>query len=152
MLRFLDVNRYCYLNNFFLEPYMTSLRKNNICKIQIKKGLDGVKEIFRFLKNNYSIAMMIDQRVREGIKVDFFGQKASTTTIPAQLIKKFGCNIVPIYIERTNGIYFKMTINKPISFDKESTIEEITLNLNKWLEKMILTNPSQWIWTHGRWK
>ena len=45
-----------------------------------------------------------------------------------------------------------MTISKPVSFDKESTIEEITLNLNKWLEKMILINPGQWIWSHDRWK
>ena len=45
-----------------------------------------------------------------------------------------------------------MTVNKPISYSDESTIEEITENLNKLLEKMILLNPSQWIWTHDRWK
>ena len=95
---------------------------------------------------------MIDQRVSEGVKLDFFGHKAFTTTIPAQIVKKFGCKIVPIYIERIKNINFKMTVNKPIIYDKNSTIEEITLDLNKWLEKMILVNPSQWIWTHDRWK
>jgi len=45
-----------------------------------------------------------------------------------------------------------MVINKPIHFNKESSIEEISLDLNKWLEKMILLNPSQWIWSHDRWK
>ena len=140
------------LNNIFLNKIMEKIRTKYICLNQIKKGRSGTRELLKSFKNNYSIAIMIDQRVSESIKIDFFGQKASTTTIPAQLVKKFGSKIVPIYIERINGVYFKMTINKPISFDKESTIEEITLNLNKWLEKMILINPGQWIWSHDRWK
>ena len=140
------------LNNIFLNKIMERIRKKYICRKQIKKGSSGTRDLLKSFKKNYSIALMIDQRVSESIKIDFFGQKASTTTIPAQLVKKFGSKIVPIYIERINGVYFKMTINKPISFDKESTIEEITLNLNKWLEKMILINPGQWIWSHDRWK
>jgi len=140
------------LNNIFLNKIMEKIRTKYICRKQIKKGGSGTRELLESFKNNYSIAIMIDQRVSESIKVDFFNQKASTTTIPAQLVKKFGSKIVPIYIERINGVYFKMTISKPVSFDKESTIEEITLNLNKWLEKMILINPDQWIWSHDRWK
>ena len=140
------------LNNIFLNKIMEKIRTKYICRKQIKKGRSGTRELLESFKNNYSIAIMIDQRVSESIKVDFFNQKASTTTIPAQLFKKFGSKIVPIYIERINGVYFKMTISKPVSFDKESTIEEITLNLNKWLEKMILINPDQWIWSHDRWK
>ena len=140
------------LNNIFLNKIMEKIRTKYICRNQIKKGRSGTRELLKSFKNNYSIAIMIDQRVSESIKTNFFGHKASTTTIPAQLFKKFGSKIVPIYIERINGVYFKMTINKPISFDKESTIEEITLNLNKWLEKMILINPGQWIWSHDRWK
>ena len=140
------------LNNIFLNKIMEKIRTKYICRKQIKKGGSGTRELLESFKNNYSIAIMIDQRVSESIKVDFFNQKASTTTIPAQLFKKFGSKIVPIYIERINGVYFKMTINKPIIFEKESTIEEITLKLNKWLEKMILINPDQWIWSHDRWK
>ena len=140
------------LNNIFLNKIMEKIRTKYICRKQIKKGGSGTRELLESLKNNYSIAIMIDQRVSESIKVDFFNQKASTTTIPAQIFKKFGSKIVPIYIERINGVYFKMTINKPIIFEKESTIEEITLKLNKWLEKMILINPDQWIWSHDRWK
>ena len=54
---------------------------------------------------------MIDQRVSQGIKSNFFKQEAFTTTIPAQFVKKFNCKIVPIYIERINKINFKLTIN-----------------------------------------
>ena len=140
------------LNNIFLNKIMEKIRTKYICRKQIKKGGSGTRELLESFKNNYSIAIMIDQRVSESIKVDFFNQKASTTTIPAQLFKKFGSKIVPIYIERINGVYFKMTVSRPIILEKESTIEEITLNLNKWLEKMILIKPGQWIWSHDRWK
>ena len=140
------------LNNIFLNKIMEKIRTKYICRKQIKKGGSGTRKLLESIKNNYSIAIMIDQRVSESIKVDFFNQKASTTTIPAQLFKKFGSKIVPIYIERINGVYFKMTVSKPIILEKESTIEQITLKLNKWLEKMILINPDQWIWSHDRWK
>ncbi len=140
------------LNNIFLNKIMENIRIKYICRKQIKKGKAGIRELLELFKNNYSIALMIDQRLSESIKLNFFGQEASTTTLPAQIAKKFGCKIVPIYIERINGIYFKMTINKPITFENESTVEEITLKLNKWLEKMILANPEQWIWSHDRWK
>ena len=140
------------LNNIFLNKIMERIRKKYICRKQIKKGSSGTRDLLKSFKKNYSIALMIDQRVSEGIKCDFFGQPALTTTIPAQLFKKFGCKIVPIYIERINDIFFKIKVSKPIIYSKESSIEEITLDLNKWLERKILTNPTQWIWSHDRWK
>ena len=140
------------LNNFFIEPYMTRLRKNNICKVQIKKGLNGIKEIFRFLKNNYSIAIMIDQRVRQGERIDFFNKKAHTTNLPALLAKKFKCQIVTVKIKRYKNYKFKITIEKPVVFSETETVVGITLKLNSWLERTILENPSQWTWTHDRWK
>ena len=95
---------------------------------------------------------MIDQRVSEGIKSNFFMQEALTTTIPAQFVKKFKCRIVPIYIERINGINFCLKVHEPLEFREDTTIEKITQDLNLLLEKMILKNPGQWIWSHNRWK
>jgi KDO2-lipid IV(A) lauroyltransferase len=140
------------LNNIFLNKIMERIRKKYICRKQIKKGSSGTRDLLKSFKKNYSIALMIDQRVSEGIRCEFFGQPALTTTIPAQLFKKFGCKIVPVYVERVNGIFFKIKVSEPINFSKESSIEEITLDLNKWLERMILINPGQWIWSHNRWK
>ena len=140
------------LNNIFLNKIMENIRLNYICKNQIKKGKSGTREILQFLKKDYSVALMIDQRVSEGIKSNFFGKPAFTTTIPAQIVKKFDCEIVPVYIERYEEIKFNLTINEPIKFDNNLSVDEITLELNKILEKMILKNPSQWIMTHDRWK
>ena len=140
------------LNNFFLNKTMEQIRKDNICKNQIKKGRAGSREIIRYLTKGTSIAIMIDQRVREGEKIEFFNNYATTTTIPAQLIKKYNCDLVPVYIERKNKNYFKMYISKPIKIDKNKSILETTKFLNNLLEKMILRNVDQWIWTHNRWK
>ena len=140
------------LNNIFLNKIMEKIRINYICKKQIKKGRSGTRELLGYLKKGHSVALMIDQRVREGLKVNFFGNLATTTTIPAQLIKKYHCELVPIYIERYNNYYFKMYISEPIKISSNKSTEKITLFLNNILEKMIQKNPSQWIWTHDRWK
>ena len=140
------------LNNIFLNKDMEHIRKNYICKNQIKKGRTGTRQILENLKKGNSIALMIDQRVTEGIKINFFGDLASTTTIPAQIIKKYKCDLVPIYIERNKKYYFKMYVSQPIVINSEKSNEEISIHLNKILEKMILKNPDQWIWTHDRWR
>ena len=140
------------LNNIFLNILMEKIRKKYICKNQIKKGTSGVRELLRLYKKGYSIALMIDQRVSQGIKSKFFNEEAFTTTIPAQFIKKFNCKVVPISIERHNDINFNIKVEKPMEFSKNSSTEKITRELNIWLEKTILKNPGQWIWSHGRWK
>jgi len=140
------------LNNIFLNPIMENIRKKYICKNQIKKGISGTKELLKHFKKGTSIALMIDQRVSEGIECNLFNEKALTTTIPAQFVKKFGAKIVPIYIERTQTNNFKLKIHKPLNFKNEDTIETITQDLNKVLEIMIIKKPEQWIWTHNRWK
>ena len=140
------------LNNVFLNKTMEKIRTENICKNQIKKGRAGSREIIKNVKNGKSIAIMIDQRVREGEKVNFFNHLATTTTIPAQLIKKYDCELVPVYIERIKNNHFKMFVSKPIKINNKKTIIEITKFLNDLLERMILRNVDQWIWTHNRWK
>ena len=140
------------LNNLFLNPFMEKIRRKYICKHQIKKGIGGTKNLIKYKKQNFSTALMIDQRVSEGILSPFFKQKAFTTTIPAQLVKKFNIPVVPVYIERIKDVTFRITIKNPIFFSKEKSIENITDELNLELEKLILKKPEQWIWSHNRWK
>ena len=140
------------LNNIFLNRIMEAIRKKYICKYQIKKGIGGLKKLIALKKNNFSTALMIDQRVSEGILSNFFNQNALTTTIPAQLVKKFNIPIVPVYIERIEGLKFKISVADPVNFSKDTSIENITARLNQMLEKMILKKPEQWIWSHNRWK
>ena len=140
------------LNNIFINKIMERIRKKYICKNQIRKGIGGVKNLINLTKKNYSTALMIDQRVSEGTLSNFFNKKAYTTTMPAQLVKKFNMPIIPVYIERLNGLKFKIKICKPLYFEENSSIQYITDELNLILQEMVKVNPYQWIWSHNRWK
>ncbi len=140
------------LNNIFLNPLMEYLRKKYVCKNQIKKGIVGVKDTVNFIKNNYSIALMIDQRVSEGEKINLFENRALTTTLPAQLAMKYKLKIIPVFIERKNDKDFIINFYSEISPTNFKDRIELSQELNSILEKMILKNPGQWIWTHNRWK
>ena len=142
------------LNNMFLNPFMEYLRRNFVCKNQIKKGLNGVKESLEYMKNGYSVALMVDQRVSEGPRINFFNGLAHTTTLPAQLSSRFDCDIVTIYISRNQDDSFEMEILDPIliSDSEKKDKELITEKINAIIEKLISRDPSQWILTHNRWK
>ena len=144
------------LNNFFLNPLMEYLRIKYICPNQIPKGRMGMREIISKIKDGYSIALMVDQRVSEGPRTLFFNKPAHTTTIPAQLALKYNCKLVPVSLERKEDVNFEMTIHEPYKVKKTGNDEEdtknITLKINQILEKMIIKNPTQWIWSHNRWK
>ena len=144
------------LNNFFLNPLMEYLRMKYICPNQIPKGRIGMREIIRKIKDGYSIALMVDQRVGEGPRELFFNKPAHTTTIPAQIALKYDCKLVPISLKRIENIQFEMTIHEPYKIKKTSNEVEdtrnITIKINQIIEKMIIKNPTQWIWSHNRWK
>tara|TARA_B100000886_G_scaffold333610_1_gene287935 strand:- start:2751 stop:3608 length:858 start_codon:yes stop_codon:yes gene_type:complete len=140
------------LNNYFLNPLMEYIRKNFVCKNQIKKGVGGVREAIEYIKKGYSIALMIDQRVSEGEQIDFFKKSALTTTLPAQLALKFNLPIIPVFIERNQKDQFKIIFYPeiiPKNFDNKYDLTKI---LNKQIEDMIVYKPENWIWTHNRWK
>ena len=144
------------LNNFFLNPLMEYLRMKYICPNQIPKGRMGMREIISKVKDNYSIALMVDQRVSEGPRTLFFNKPAHTTTIPAQLALKYDCKLVPISLERKDGPNFEMSIHEPYKIQRtgndEEDVKNITVKINQIIEKMIIKNPKQWIWSHNRWK
>ena len=140
------------LNNIFLNPFMEFLRKKFICKNQIKKGLNGVRDAIEYIKNDFSIALMIDQRVSEGEKINFYKKPALTTTLPAQLALKYKLSIVPVFIQRKSNSKFVLEFQNEIKSEDFHDKLELTQKLNEVLEKMIVRNPTQWIWTHNRWK
>tara|TARA_B110000305_G_C18976748_1_gene419737 strand:- start:162 stop:569 length:408 start_codon:yes stop_codon:yes gene_type:complete len=135
---------------------MEHVRRTYVCRNQIKKGIAGVKDSINYIKSNFSVALMVDQRVSEGKRLPFFEHSALTTTLPAQLAIKYELDIVPIYISRNEKDDFEMKIYEPIVVSKKNNLEmnrlELTIKVNKIIEQMISKDPGQWIWTHNRWK
>ena len=131
---------------------MEYLRRKHVCKNQIKKGLNGVRDAIDYLKKDFSVALMIDQRVTEGEKINFFGEPAFTTTLPAQLSIKYNLPIIPVSIKRIDDIKFVLTFHDQIKATDFNNKISLSKKLNEVLENMIKENPDQWIWTHNRWK
>jgi KDO2-lipid IV(A) lauroyltransferase len=131
---------------------MEYLRKKYICKNQIKKGINGVREVVEYINAKSSIALMIDQRVSEGELINFFGNPALTTTLPAQLSMKYNIEIMPVSIKRKEDHNFIIQFHDTLNPKKFKNKIELTHELNKVLEQMIIENPGQWIWSHNRWK
>ena len=140
------------LNNIFLNPFMEFLRKKYVCKNQIKKGISGVREAIDYIKNDYSIALMVDQRLSEGENIPFFGKPALTTTLPAQLAIKYNLKIIPVFIKRISTEKFEIKFENEINPENFSNKQKLTQKLNTVIEKMIVDYPFEWIWTHNRWK
>ena len=106
---------------------MESIRKKYICKNQIKKGLAGLKKLIKLKKKNYSTALMIDQRVSEGILSPLFNEKALTTTIPAQLVKKFNIPILMAKVRRIKRGFYETEILE-IAKNKKSKDNRVNYN------------------------
>ena len=144
------------LNNIFLNPIIEYLRLKYVCPIMIKKGRSNIRELLNNIKSGYSVIIIADQRTSEGKKIEFFNYPALTTTIPAQISLKYNCNVLPLRMERLSYNKFEMTVYKPLEYKKTDNYEKdsynLTLEINKQLEKMILKKPEQWLWSHNRWK
>ena len=140
------------LNNIFMNLIMERLRKKYICKKQIKKGRVGLRDSLKLFNEGYSVALMIDQRVSEGVKTNFFKKPALTTTLPAQLALKYKLSIIPVFIQRRSNNKFVIEFQNEIKAEEFQDKQTLTEKLNEVLENMIVKNPTQWIWTHNRWK
>ena len=121
----------------------------------VTKGSDGAKKMLRVLKEGGHLSMLIDQKLREGISVPFFGRDAMTPQAPAKLALKFQCPLVPVRVERLSGIKCRLTYYPPLELPTEGTLSErvyaLTLTMNQTLEGWIRERPAQWIWMHNRW-
>ena len=122
---------------------------------QSKKILVSVLETESVVDSKINV-IFGDDKLLNSLKIEFFNYPALTTTIPAQISLKYNCKIVPLRMERLSYNNFEMTVHKPFEYNKSNNYEKdtynLTLEINKQLEKMILKRPEQWLWSHNRWK
>ena len=145
---------YRALNNKFADDLLKKIRFKYGVKL-IKKGAEGAKECIKALRNKENLGMLIDQKMNDGLPVNFFNKVAMTAPAIAKFALKFRCQIVPALCIREKGIKYKIEYFKPIQYSflkKLGSEEKIMLYLNKIIEKWIIEHPEQWIWVHDRWK
>ena len=119
------------------------------------KGTDGARAILRALKNGDNLAMLVDQKMNDGIEVPFLGRDAMTPPALAELAIRFNCPILPARVERLDGAYFRVTFLPPLKINitgnKNQDIFNIMKNVNQTLGKWVIEKPEQWLWVHNRW-
>lgn len=115
----------------------------------------SIRSVFKELKKNHSVAILIDQWAGpDGLWLDFFEHKTSTTSLPTRLALKTGAVMVPGFCLREKGYKFKIQILEPIEVnaDQQDVEKDMTERLNRILEQKIKEYPDQWTWSHRRWK
>jgi Kdo2-lipid IVA lauroyltransferase/acyltransferase len=121
----------------------------------IPKGPGGAMRLARIMRNRGHIAMLVDQKLNEGINVPFFGRPAKTAPAIAVFALKYRCPVVPARVERLGGARFRVTFWPPIALpdsgDKEADTLSMMIEVNTWLEGWIRDTPGQWLWLHRRW-
>ncbi len=142
-------------NNPYVDRYIVDLRRKYVCANQIPKGPKGVRALIDVVRSKHLVAMLVDQRMSDGVEVPFFGIPSMTPAAPAQLSLRHHVPIVPASIERIKGPRFVMRLHEPIELidtgDRERDIKETMVRVNQVLEKIIRAKPQEWLWLHRRW-
>ena len=136
-------------NNLWLEKLMFKKRAG----VHIPKGSGGARIMLDLLKNGEHIAILCDQRLREGIAVPFFGKMAMTPSAMVSIALKMRLPIVMGCARRLPDGRFKMIVETlPLSQsdNMELAVYETVANMNKVLERWITETPEQWMWIHRR--
>jgi KDO2-lipid IV(A) lauroyltransferase len=144
---------YRSLNNPYVEKMTATIRNQKM----ITKGTSGNRMIIDVIKNGGFIIIMADQKISEGEPVQFFHDKAITTTSIAKIALKYDVSLIPARSIRIGKDFkFIIDVEKPLEFDKTEDINKnvinLTLKINQKLESWIKEYPSQWFWVHNRWK
>mgnify|MGYP002630381280 CR=1 FL=1 len=139
------------------NPYVEKLFQRRHLKDStlIQKGAKGARIALKALLAGGHLGMLVDQKMNDGIAAPLFGHDAMTAPALAQLALKFSCPVIPIRVERLDGLSFRVTCYPPLeikpSDDKTADIRAVTTEVNRILESWIREQPAQWLWLHNRW-
>jgi KDO2-lipid IV(A) lauroyltransferase len=138
------------------NPWIDSLmRRSHRKRRAVPKGSAGGRELVRHLRHGGSVAMLVDQKQNDGIAVPFFGRDAMTAPAIARLGHRFSCPLVPVRVERLNGVRFRCTVMAPIEISEtaDAALDEraTMIRVNAVIESWIRARPEQWLWVHSRW-
>lgn len=141
-------------NNAYVDKIIFDLRATQSANL-LPKGPRSAIKLARAIKNGNSLAMLIDQKMNDGIPVPFFGRDAMTAPAIAELALRYNMRIIPARVVRTHGCHFDANVYAPLAItptgDLEKDVRAIMLQINQMLESWIRQYPEQWFWVHKRW-
>lgn len=119
------------------------------------KGATGARGAFAHLRRGGYLGMLVDQKMNDGIAVDFFGRPAMTAPALAALALRFRCPVIPGRIRRIGPARFRLEVEPPLPLphlgDRHSDIASLMSLVNQVIERWIRDEPGSWLWLHRRW-
>ena len=145
---------YRTLNNPYVAWFIGIIH-GHLTQELVTKGSRGARQSLDVLKRGRHLSMLVDQKLNEGIKVPFLGIDAMTPAALAKLALKFNCPLVPVRVERLNGVNCRVTYYPPLILPTTGSMEQRTyrlmLDVNTMLSEWIRERPQDWLWLHNRW-
>lgn len=136
-------------NNNMVETIIQNSRKGSHAGM-FPKGKEAARYILAHLKKNGQAGMLVDQKMNDGVSVNFFKKRAMTAPALAEFGLKFDVPLLPARIERVDNTYFVATIYPAMDIKGKNT-KEIMAEVNDMFEGWIRERPEQWFWLHKRW-
>lgn len=141
-------------NNPYVADWVARQRRINGPDTLIAKH-NAVRPMLAQLRGNRALCMLVDQKLREGIAVPFFGHDAMTTPAPAALALKTGARICIAANRRLARARFHVTVSPVLDFapsgDEAEDTATLTAAITAAVEQIIRDDPGQWLWIHNRW-
>ncbi len=145
---------YRQANNPYVEWIFRYFRLG-VKGVLVPKGTGGFRQIVDLMRKNGHLAMLIDQKMNEGIWANFFGYRVKTTPSLASLVLKHDYPAIPVRSQRLKGAYYRVTFEPPLQIEKTGDHQKDILRFmekaNKIMENWIREDPAQWLWVHKRW-
>lgn len=145
---------YTPIQNPRIDRMLYRARAKLNCGMVKREG--AVRQLIKELKKGVSVGLIVDQRVDVGEAVPFFGHAMNTSITPAQLALRFGCELIPVQVQRLGGARFRVIFHEPVQPDHTTTGErekilQMTRKVNTLFESWIRERPQEWICTKRRW-
>jgi len=113
-------------------------------------------EIAAGMERGEHLGTLVDQRLRRGLSVPFFGRPAKTNPMAAKFARQFDC---PVHGARTvrypdGRLHLELTpaIDMPRDGDGLIDVAAAMARINQIVEGWVREHPEQWFWLHNRWK
>lgn len=121
----------------------------------IPKGKEGARLAMEALRKGDWLAMLVDQKMNNGVPVPFFGVDAMTAPAIAALALRHDCLVIGARVERLGGARFRITLYPPLDLpstgDRAADQMAVMRAVNADIERWIRERPGQWLWLHRRW-
>lgn len=144
-------------SNPLVDDIILRLREANFGRkmAMFPKGGSGARGAYKFMAQGGRLAILVDQKLDNGISVPLFGREAMTAPSMAVFAMKFRCPVLPVHVVRIGPARLQVICDPPMEIadtgDKDADVRTMTEAMNRTLERWIRAAPGDWLWLHRRW-